>query len=120
MNVNMWESQALQKNIQTLLERGFHFIEPEEGELACHWYGKGRLADLNEVLEEVEVLLSPKDLKGERILITGGPTQEPIDPVRFISNRSSGKMGYALAKVAKRRGAEVTLVLFPFPAEVLR
>ena len=113
MNVNMWESQALQKNIQTLLERGFHFIEPEEGELACHWYGKGRLADLNEVLEEVEVLLSPKDLKGERILITGGPTQEPIDPVRFISNRSSGKMGYALAKVAKRRGAEVTLVSGP-------
>ncbi|MEW6377023.1 MAG: bifunctional phosphopantothenoylcysteine decarboxylase/phosphopantothenate--cysteine ligase CoaBC, partial [Thermodesulfobacteriota bacterium] len=113
MNVNMWESKALQKNIQTLLERGYHFIEPGEGELACHWYGKGRLAELSEVVEKMEDLFSPKDLKGERILITGGPTQEPIDPVRFITNRSSGKMGYALAKMARRRGAEVILVTGP-------
>ena len=113
MNVNMWQSKALQKNIQTLLEIGYHFLEPGEGELACHWYGKGRLPELNEVVEKMEDLLSPKDLKGEQILITGGPTQEPIDPVRFITNRSSGKMGYALAKIAKRRGAEVTLVTGP-------
>jgi len=113
MNVNMWGKKALQKNIETLLERGYHFIEPGEGELACHWYGKGRLAELDEVVERMEDFFSPKDLKGERFLITGGPTQEPIDPVRFITNRSSGKMGYALAKVAIRRGAEVILVTGP-------
>jgi phosphopantothenoylcysteine decarboxylase/phosphopantothenate--cysteine ligase len=113
MNVNMWENKALQKNIQTLLERGYDLIEPGEGELACHWYGKGRLAELSEVIERIEDLFSQKDLRGERILITGGPTQEPIDPVRFITNRSSGKMGYALAKVARRRGAEVILVTGP-------
>jgi phosphopantothenoylcysteine decarboxylase/phosphopantothenate--cysteine ligase len=113
MNVNMWQNKVLQKNIQTLLEIGYHFLEPGEGELACHWYGKGRLPELNEVVERMEDLLSPKDLEGEQILITGGPTQEPIDPVRFLTNRSSGKMGYALAKVARRRGAEVTLVSGP-------
>jgi phosphopantothenoylcysteine decarboxylase/phosphopantothenate--cysteine ligase len=113
MNVNMWENKALQKNIQTLLERGYHLVEPGEGELACHWYGKGRLAELSEVVEKIEDILSPKDLKGEQILITAGPTQEPIDPVRFITNRSSGKMGYALAKMARRRGAEVILVSGP-------
>jgi phosphopantothenoylcysteine decarboxylase / phosphopantothenate---cysteine ligase len=113
MNVNMWENKALQKNIQILLERGYHLIEPGEGELACHWYGKGRLAELSEVMEKVEDLFSKKDLKGEKILVTAGPTQEPLDPVRFITNYSSGKMGYALAKVARRRGAEVILVTGP-------
>ncbi len=113
MNVNMWENKALQKNIQTLLGLGYHLLEPGEGELACHWYGKGRLPELNEVVEKMEDLLSKKDLKGEQILVTGGPTQEPIDPVRFITNRSSGKMGYALARMARRRGAEVVLVTGP-------
>jgi phosphopantothenoylcysteine decarboxylase/phosphopantothenate--cysteine ligase len=113
MNVNMWENRALQNNIQALMERGYHLIEPGEGELACHWYGKGRLAELSEVLERAEDILSPKDLKGERILVTAGPTQESIDPVRFITNHSSGKMGYALAKTARRRGAEVILVTGP-------
>jgi phosphopantothenoylcysteine decarboxylase/phosphopantothenate--cysteine ligase len=113
MNVNMWENKTLQKNVRTLLERNYYFIEPGEGELACHWYGKGRLAELNEVMEKIEDLFSPKDLKGERLLITGGPTQEPIDPVRFITNYSTGKMGYALAKMARRRGAEVILVTGP-------
>ncbi len=113
MNVNMWENKALQKNIQTLLEMGYPLLEPGEGELACHWYGKGRLPELNEVVEKMEDILSTKDLKGEQVLITGGPTQEPIDPVRFITNRSSGKMGYALAKMARRRGAEVILITGP-------
>jgi phosphopantothenoylcysteine decarboxylase/phosphopantothenate--cysteine ligase len=123
MNVNMWESKALQMNMETLAKRGFHFMEPGEGELACGWYGKGRLPDLEEVLEKMEDLFSPKDLRGERILITAGPTHEPIDTVRFITNPSSGKMGYALAKVAKRRGAGVTLItgptsLPPLPKEI--
>ena len=113
MNVNMWESEALQKNMETLAKRGFHFMEPGEGELACGWYGKGRLPDLEDVLEKIEDLFSPKDLRGERILITAGPTQEPIDPVRFITNPSSGKMGHALAKTAKRRGADVILITGP-------
>lgn len=120
MNVNMWENSALQKNIQTLMERGHHFMEPGEGELACHWYGKGRLAELGDVLERMEDIFSPKDLKGERILVTAGPTQESIDPVRFITNPSSGKMGYALAKVARRRGAEVVLVSGPTSLPVPR
>jgi phosphopantothenoylcysteine decarboxylase/phosphopantothenate--cysteine ligase len=113
MNVNMWENKVLQNNVQRLLGAGYFFMEPGEGELACHWYGKGRLAELSEVMEKIEDLLSPKDLKGEKILITGGPTQEAIDPVRYITNHSSGKMGYALAKVARRRGAEVILVTGP-------
>ena len=113
MNVNMWENKALQKNLQTLTERGYYFVEPAEGELACHWYGKGRLAELEEVLEKAKDLLSPKDLREERILITAGPTQEPIDPVRFITNHSTGKMGFALARAARRRGAGVVLITGP-------
>ena len=113
MNVNMWENKALQRNIETLLERGYHLLEPGEGELACHWYGKGRLPELTEVIEKMEDLFSPKDLKGEQILITGGPTQEPIDPVRFITNRSSGKMGYAVAEAARDAGANVVIVSGP-------
>jgi phosphopantothenoylcysteine decarboxylase / phosphopantothenate---cysteine ligase len=115
MNVNMWENKALQKNIGTLLERGCHFMEPGEGELACHWYGKGRLAELSDVVEKMKDLLTPQDLRDECILITAGPTQEPIDPIRFITNHSSGKMGFALAKVARRRGARVILVSGPTP-----
>jgi len=120
MNVNMWENKALQRNIKTLLDRGCHLLEPGEGELACHWYGKGRLPELTEVIEKMEDLFSPKDLKGEQILITGGPTQEPIDPVRFITNHSSGKMGYALAQMARRRGAEVILISGPVPLPLPR
>ena len=120
MNVNMWENKALQRNIETLLELGYHLLEPGEGELACHWYGKGRLPELTEVIEKMEDLFSPKDLRGEQILITGGPTQEAIDPVRFMTNRSSGKMGYALAQMARRRGAEVILISGPVPLPLPR
>jgi phosphopantothenoylcysteine decarboxylase/phosphopantothenate--cysteine ligase len=120
MNVNMWENKALQRNIETLRGRGYHLLEPGEGELACHWYGKGRLPELTEVIEKMEDLFSPKDLKGEQILITAGPTQEPIDPVRFITNRSSGKMGYALAQMARRRGAAVILIAGPVPLPLPR
>ena len=120
MNVNMWENKALQRNIETLLELGYHLLEPGEGELACHWYGKGRLPELTEVIEKMEDLFSPKDLRGKQILITAGPTQEAIDPVRFITNRSSGKMGYALAQMARRRGAEVILISGPVPLPLPR
>ncbi len=120
MNVNMWENKAVQKNIGTLLERGYHLMEPGEGELACHWYGKGRLPELSEVIEKMEDLFFQKDLRGEQILITAGPTQEPIDPVRFITNRSSGKMGHALAQMAGRRGARVVLISGPVALPVPR
>lgn len=120
MNVNMWESEALQKNLRILVERGFYFVEPGEGELACHWYGKGRLAELSDVVERMEDILSPKDLRGEKILVTAGPTQEPIDPVRFITNPSSGKMGYAIAQIARRRGAQVTLITGPTSLRIPR
>ncbi len=120
MNVNMWENKILQDNIQRLIKLGYEFIEPEEGELACHWYGKGRLPELVDIVEKIEDIFSPKDLIGERVLITAGPTQEPIDPVRFITNRSSGKMGYALAKMARRRGADVTLISGPTSISIPR
>ena len=120
MNVNMWENPATQKNIKTLIERGFHLMDPGVGELACGWYGKGRLPELGEVLEKVEDLFTPKDLVGETILVTAGPTQEPMDPVRFITNRSTGKMGYALATMARRRGAEVVLVAGPSALSIPR
>jgi phosphopantothenoylcysteine decarboxylase / phosphopantothenate---cysteine ligase len=113
MNVNMWDNPSVRHNVQTLSDRGVHFVQPGEGELACGWYGKGRLAELDQVIQKMEDILTPKDLASERILVTGGPTQEPIDPVRFITNRSSGKMGFALARAARRRGAEVCLVAGP-------
>lgn len=113
MNVNMYENPATQANLSVLKSRGATVVEPEEGELACGWEGRGRLAELDTIVEAVKMALSPKDLTGERILVTAGPTLEAIDPVRFISNRSSGKMGYAVARVARRRGARVTLVSGP-------
>lgn len=113
MNVNMYSHPATQRNVEVLRERGVWVVEPEEGELACGWEGKGRLAEPEAILETIKAALSPQDLAGERVLVTAGPTWEALDPVRFISNRSSGKMGFALARVAKRRGAAVTLVSGP-------
>lgn len=113
MNVNMWESFAVQQNVGILKKAGYHFIGPEEGDLACEAIGQGRLAALSDIVECIEDLLVEKDMRGNRILITAGPTHEPIDPVRFIGNRSSGRMGFALAKMARRRGADVILISGP-------
>ena len=113
MNVHMWENPICRENIQKLRARGYHFIDPEAGELACGYEGKGRLAEIPAITEEIRSLLTPKDFSDETVLVTAGPTEEDLDPVRFLSNHSSGKMGYALAKAARRRGAEVILVSGP-------
>jgi len=113
MNVNMWAHPATRENVQKLKERGIFFVGPAEGELACGWEGKGRLADLDDIVEEAALVLSPKDFAGQKVLVTAGPTREFIDPVRYITNRSSGKMGYAVARVARRRGAQVCLISGP-------
>ncbi|MGH7846972.1 MAG: bifunctional phosphopantothenoylcysteine decarboxylase/phosphopantothenate--cysteine ligase CoaBC [Candidatus Binatia bacterium] len=113
MNVHMYENPILQQNVKKLKEFGYCFMEPTEGYLACGYEGRGRLPEPDDIVEEIHHTLSKKDLDGERILITAGPNQEPIDPIRYISNRSSGKMGYALAQTAVRRGAQVALVSGP-------
>lgn len=114
MDGGMWDHPAVQANVATLRSRGITVLEPETGELASGLSGKGRLPELETILEALHRLLVPaKDLAGERILVTAGPTREPIDPVRYISNRSSGKMGYAIALAALRRSAEVVLVSGP-------
>jgi len=113
MNVHMWENPICRENIQKLSARGYHFVEPETGELACGYEGKGRLPEIPAIAEEIRALLSPPDLRGETLLVTAGPTEEPLDPVRFLSNRSSGKMGFAVARAARRRGGKVILVSGP-------
>lgn len=113
MNVNMWGSVAVKQNVEKLKKAGYQFIGPDEGDLACEVIGQGRLAAVADILERIEELLTEKDMGGKRVLITAGPTHEPIDPVRFITNRSSGRMGFALAKMARRRGADVTLISGP-------
>src|SRR5215470_4609280 len=118
MNVNMWQHEATQENLATLRARGVRIVEPNEGYLACGMTGPGRLASQEEILKAVEeVLQGQQDLVGERVLVTAGPTREDIDPVRFLSNRSSGKMGYAVAQAAARRGAKVVLVTGPTALE---
>jgi phosphopantothenoylcysteine decarboxylase/phosphopantothenate--cysteine ligase len=113
MNVNMWENTIFQENVQYLKNKGYFFIEPETGALACGT-GKGRLPEPEIIVQEVvRFLTGKKDLEGKSILVTAGRTQEPLDPVRYLSNRSSGKMGYALAEAAKRRGAKVVLISGP-------
>ena len=113
MNIHMFENPIVQDNLRKLRRVGYHVLDPAEGFLACGYEGKGRLPDPEKIADEVERLLGKKDLVGERLLITAGPNREPIDPVRYLSNRSSGKMGYALARAAVRRGAEVVLVSGP-------
>ena len=127
MNVEMWAHPATRENVRRLRERGVQFIDPEEGYLACRTVGAGRLAEPDEIVRRAceiigvagapnpsdDVAALPQDLRGERVLITAGPTQEDIDPVRFLSNRSSGKMGFAVAEAALARGAAVTLITGP-------
>ncbi|SPE25376.1 fused 4'-phosphopantothenoylcysteine decarboxylase; phosphopantothenoylcysteine synthetase, FMN-binding [Candidatus Sulfopaludibacter sp. SbA6] len=114
MNVNMWEHPATQANLQTLRLRGHRIVEPESGYLACGMTGPGRLADPETIAEAIRKESEKRrDFEGETVLITAGPTQEPLDPVRYISNRSSGKMGYALAEAAAARGARVILISGP-------
>ena len=113
MNVHMYEHPTVVENLARLRSRGALIVDPGEGALACGYEGKGRLADPAIIVAEIEKMLSAQDLAGENILVTAGPTQEPIDPVRFVSNRSSGKMGFAIARAAWRRGAAVRLVAGP-------
>jgi phosphopantothenoylcysteine decarboxylase/phosphopantothenate--cysteine ligase len=114
MNTNMLEHAAVQKNLQTLAARGVRFVDPGDGFLACGWIGKGRLAEPEAIVEAAERMLKPAgSLLGRRIVVSAGPTYEDIDPVRYIGNRSSGRMGYAIAQEASRRGAHVVLVSGP-------
>jgi len=113
MNVHMYEHPTVVENLATLRARGAVIIDPAEGALACGYEGKGRLPDPAIVVAEIEKMLSAQDLAGEKILVTAGPTREPIDPVRFVSNSSSGKMGFAIARAAWRRGAAVRIVAGP-------
>jgi phosphopantothenoylcysteine decarboxylase/phosphopantothenate--cysteine ligase len=113
MNVNMWQSNFVQNNVERLKAHGYQFVDPVEGDLACRTVGKGKLADVEEIIEKIEDIFTKKDLSGQHIMVTAGPTLEPIDPVRYITNRSTGRMGFALAKMARRRGAEVTVITGP-------
>jgi phosphopantothenoylcysteine decarboxylase/phosphopantothenate--cysteine ligase len=113
MNHRMYENPVTKENIKRLQKMGFEFIGPVEGDLACGEEGMGRMAEVDDITEAVISALSPKDLKGRRLLVTAGPTREHIDPIRYISNRSSGRMGYEIARAARRRGAEVILITGP-------
>jgi phosphopantothenoylcysteine decarboxylase/phosphopantothenate--cysteine ligase len=113
MNTQMYASAAVQENIEVLRSRGFLFVEPDEGELACGTVGPGRLASVGKIVEMARIVLTEKILEGKRVVVSAGATAENIDPVRFLSNRASGKMGFSLARVARRFGADVTLVTGP-------
>jgi phosphopantothenoylcysteine decarboxylase/phosphopantothenate--cysteine ligase len=118
MNVNMWNHAATQQNVETLRARGAKVVSPDEGYLACGMTGPGRLAGQEEIMAAVrEALHAQRDLEGETVLVTAGPTCEDLDPVRYLTNRSSGKMGYAVAEAAARRGAKVLLVSGPTSLE---
>jgi phosphopantothenoylcysteine decarboxylase/phosphopantothenate--cysteine ligase len=115
MNSNMLAHEAVQQNLRVLAARGVPVVDPGEGYLACGWIGKGRLAEPTEIVAAAVAMLVPVDsaLRGRRVVVTAGPTYEDIDPVRYLSNRSSGRMGFALSTEARRRGARVTLVAGP-------
>jgi phosphopantothenoylcysteine decarboxylase/phosphopantothenate--cysteine ligase len=118
MNVNMWNHPATQENLERLRERGVHVVNPDEGYLACGMTGAGRLAGQDAIVAAVrEVLRVRRDLEGQTVLLTAGPTQEDLDPVRFLTNRSSGRMGYAVAEAAAHRGAKVILISGPTALE---
>jgi phosphopantothenoylcysteine decarboxylase/phosphopantothenate--cysteine ligase len=113
MNTHMFESNAVQRNLEILRSDGYFIIDPESGSLACGTTGPGRLPEPHDILDRTIFYLTPKDLKDKKILVTAGPTREPIDPVRFVSNPSSGKMGFAVARAAEYRGGKVTLITGP-------
>lgn len=114
MNTGMWENAAVQQNVKTLQARGVEFVMPVSGHLACGDSGTGKMEDVEIIAEHAcKMLFTKKDMKGIRVMVTAGPSREALDPVRYISNRSSGKMGYAIAQAAQRRGAEVTLLSGP-------
>jgi phosphopantothenoylcysteine decarboxylase/phosphopantothenate--cysteine ligase len=113
MNSDMYMNPVTQENIKRIVERGYMVLEPGEGELACGSEGLGRLLEPEDIAEQARIMLTPKDLAGLKVLVTAGPTIEPIDPVRYVSNRSSGKMGFSIARQALMRGASVTLVSGP-------
>lgn len=113
MNWRIYENPVVQENLKNLLSRGVIQVGPERGSLACGEEGIGRMSEVHEIIEAIRSALSPKDLVKEKVIVTAGPTREYLDPIRFISNRSSGKMGYAIARAALRRGAEVTLISGP-------
>jgi phosphopantothenoylcysteine decarboxylase/phosphopantothenate--cysteine ligase len=118
MNTQMFSHEAVRRNLETLAARGVRFVEPGEGYLACGWIGKGRLAEPEAVVAAAEAVLRPEGpLRGKRVLVTAGPTFEDVDPVRYVGNRSSGRMGFAIAAEALRRGADVTLVAGPTTLE---
>jgi phosphopantothenoylcysteine decarboxylase/phosphopantothenate--cysteine ligase len=118
MNTNMWEHEAVQRNLQVLAARGVRMVEPGEGFLACGWTGKGRLAEPADIVNAADRILRPaQTMRGVKVLVSAGPTHEDIDPVRYVGNRSSGRMGYAVAAEAARRGATVTLVSGPTAIE---
>jgi phosphopantothenoylcysteine decarboxylase/phosphopantothenate--cysteine ligase len=113
MNVNMWESPLYRANQKQLEQHGYLFVEPVVGDLACGWEGKGKLPDPQYLFDQIASVLHAPDLQGETVVVTAGPTREEIDPVRYITNYSSGRMGYAIAAAAKQRGAAVTLISGP-------
>jgi phosphopantothenoylcysteine decarboxylase/phosphopantothenate--cysteine ligase len=113
MNWRMYEHPVFQKNLRSLVSMGILQVGPERGSLACGDDAVGRLSDVQVIMEEIRSALSPKDFSGKRIMVTAGPTREYMDPVRFLSNRSSGKMGYAIARAALRRGSDVVLISGP-------
>ncbi|HEX9872992.1 MAG TPA: bifunctional phosphopantothenoylcysteine decarboxylase/phosphopantothenate--cysteine ligase CoaBC [Deferrimonas sp.] len=113
MNVNMWENPLYRQNEEKLKGLGYHFLEPASGFLACGWEGQGKLPEPGAIFQECVRLLTPQDLADETVLVTAGPTREELDPIRYLSNRSSGKMGYAIARAACNRGAKVILVSGP-------
>lgn len=114
MNTNMWDHPAVQENLSRLTARGVRFVDPGDGYLACGWIGKGRLAEPESIAEAADRLLRPaQTMAGQKVLVTAGPTYEDLDPVRYIGNRSSGRMGFAIAEAAVARGADVRLVMGP-------
>ena len=118
MNTGMWENAAVQQNVKTLRARGVEIVAPVSGHLACGDSGAGKLEDVEVIAERAcELLFAKKDMEGLRVMVTAGPSREALDPVRYISNRSSGKMGYAIARAAQKRGAEVTLLSGPVAIE---